>query len=53
MKHYTFMIQVLDLIKQLDAQQEHKEKMIDSLFRIMAHVVAENEGLNRFHYEEK
>lgn len=53
MKHYAFMIQVIDLIKVLEADEEHKEKLIDSIFRIMAEVVAEKEGLTRIYYEEK
>lgn len=49
MNPFDFMIQAIDLIKQLDTKQEYKEKLIDTMFRIMADavadsIVAENEG---------
>ena len=53
MNHYRIMIVFLEKIKELDAREELKAKLIDAIFRVMAEVVAENEGLTRFHYEEK
>jgi hypothetical protein len=47
------MIQMLEHIKELDAREELKTTLIDAIFRVMAEIVAENEGLTRFHYEEK
>ena len=58
MNPFDFMIQAIELIKQLDTKQEHKEKLIDTMFRIMADAVAdsivaaENEGMTRARYGE-
>ena len=49
MNHYSCMAKILEQIKELKAREELKDKLIDAIFRVMAEVVAENEGLTFFH----
>ena len=49
MNHYSCMAKILEQIKELKAREELKDKLIDAIFRVMAEVVAENEGLTFYH----
>ena len=44
---------MLDQVKELDAPEDLKEKLIDAIFRVMIEIVAETEGLDRFSEREK
>ena len=52
MNHYAFMTQVLSLIKDLEATDSMKNRLIDHLFRAMVPIVVEREKMGKEHYEE-
>jgi hypothetical protein len=53
MEHYAFMIKVLELVKELKAREDLKDKLIKKIFEGMVHIVVDNEGLTRQHYEQE
>jgi hypothetical protein len=52
MNHYAFMTRVLEFIKELEASEALKNRLINDLFRAMVPIVVENEGMGKEHYED-